>query len=57
MGNLSGRVGRPRVLGETDQVCGLVKRRAQKLAKALRKLGYSVTLTEIHPQPVAEASA
>jgi len=33
------------------------KRRAQKLAKALRKLGYSVTLTEIHPQPVAEASA
>ena len=33
------------------------KRRAQKLAKALRKLGYSVTLTEIHPGAVANASA
>lgn len=33
------------------------KRRAQKLAKALRKLGYSVTLTEIKPGAVANASA
>jgi transposase len=30
------------------------KRRAQKLAKALRKLGYSVTLTEINAGPHAE---
>jgi len=33
------------------------KRRAQKLAQALRKLGYSVTLTEINSAPVAEANA
>jgi hypothetical protein len=33
------------------------KRRAQKLSQALRKLGYSVTLTEINPGPVPEASA
>ena len=32
------------------------KRRAQKLAKALRKLGYSVTLTELHPTPLPEPS-
>jgi transposase len=33
------------------------KRRAQKLAKALRNLGYTVTLTEINPGTVANASA
>lgn len=33
------------------------KQRAAKLARALRKLGYSVTLAEIRPQPVGEASA
>jgi transposase len=33
------------------------KRRAQKLAQALRKLGYSVTLTEVNPGPVPEATA
>ena len=32
------------------------KRRAQKLTQALRRLGYSVTLTEIHPGAVANAS-
>ena len=32
------------------------RHRAAKLARALRKLGDSVTLAEIHPQPVAEAS-
>ncbi|MGD0362669.1 MAG: transposase [Bryobacteraceae bacterium] len=32
------------------------KHRAAKLARALRKLRYSGTLAEIHPQPVAEAS-
>ena len=32
------------------------KRRAQKLAQALRRLGYSVTLTEINPSPMAQAS-
>jgi transposase len=30
------------------------KRRAQKLAKALRKLGYSVSLTPIHPEPLTQ---
>jgi len=30
------------------------KRRAQKLSRALRQLGYSVTLTPINPEPVAE---
>ena len=30
------------------------KRRAQKLAQALRKLGYSVTLTPIPPEPLPE---
>ena len=30
------------------------KRRAQKLAQALRKLGYSVSLTPIHPEPIIE---
>jgi transposase len=30
------------------------KRRAQKLAQALRKLGYSVSLTPINPEPVVE---
>jgi transposase len=30
------------------------KRRAQKLAQALRKLGYTVTLTEINPQPLPQ---
>lgn len=29
----------------------------QKLAQALRRLGYSVTLTEINPTPMAQASA
>jgi transposase len=33
------------------------KRRAQKLAQALRNLGYSVTMTEINPGPVPEATA
>lgn len=33
------------------------KRRAQKLAQALRKLGYSVTLTPITPDPVPEGRA
>lgn len=33
------------------------KRRAQKLSQALRKLGYSVTLTEINPGPVPAASS
>ena len=34
------------------------KRRAQKLTKALRKLGYySVTLTETNPGPIAAARA
>ena len=33
------------------------KRRAQKLSQALRKLGYSVTLTEINPSPVPAASS
>jgi len=32
------------------------KHRAAKLARALRKLGYSVTLSEINSRPVAEAS-
>ena len=32
------------------------KRRAQKLKQALRRLGYSVTLTEIKPAPMAQAS-
>lgn len=31
------------------------KRRAQKLAQALRKLGYNVTLTPINPEPLPEA--
>lgn len=30
------------------------KRRAQKLAQALRKLGYAVTLTPINPEPLLE---
>lgn len=30
------------------------KRRAQKLAQALRKLGYSVSLTPIHPEPIID---
>jgi transposase len=30
------------------------KRRAQKLAQALRKLGYSVSLTPLHAEPIAE---
>jgi transposase len=30
------------------------KRRAQKLAQALRKLGYNVTLTPIPPEPIVE---
>jgi transposase len=33
------------------------QRRARRLAQALRKLGYSVTITEINPGPVPEASA
>ena len=33
------------------------KRRAQKLAQALRKLGYSVTLTEVNPGTVPAANA
>jgi len=33
------------------------KRRAQKLTQALRKLGYSVTLTEVNAGPVPEATA
>lgn len=33
------------------------KRRAQKLAKALRDLGYQVTLTPINPPPAIEAGA
>lgn len=33
------------------------KRRAQKLAQALRKLGYSVTLTAINPGPLTEGGA
>jgi len=32
------------------------KRRAQKLAQALRALGYSVTLTPILSQPLMEAN-
>lgn len=32
------------------------QRRAQKLTQALRKLGYSVTLTQINPGPAPEAS-
>jgi transposase len=31
------------------------KRRAQKLAKALRNLGYQVSLTPIQPEPIVEA--
>jgi transposase len=31
------------------------KRRAQKLAQALRRLGYSVALTDINPGPILEA--
>jgi len=30
------------------------KRRAQKLAQALRRLGYDVALTQLSPDPVAE---
>ena len=33
------------------------KRRAQKLAQALRRLGYAVTLTPITPDPVVEGQA
>jgi len=33
------------------------KRRAQKLAQALRKPGYSVTLTEVNPGTVPAANA
>lgn len=33
------------------------QRRAQKLAQALRSLGYSVTLSAANPQPAAEAGA
>jgi len=33
------------------------KRRAQKLAQALRRLGYNVTLTEINPTTAAKANA
>ena len=33
------------------------KRRAQKLAQALRKLGYSITLTEVTPGTVPAANA
>jgi len=33
------------------------QRRAQKLAKALRKLGYSVTLADLHPAPLPAANA
>jgi hypothetical protein len=32
------------------------QRRAQKLARALRKLGYAVTLAEINPTPLQQAS-